>query len=278
MSARIPSTRTEPETQSLTSGIPPWMKSSIHHWIMKFTSRDNNGLIPEPDRVLAIERYLQITLGDHDPRAMHRRLIDYADSSEEQGLDVVQAIIATNNNHNITIPTINIILIQSGSRWIAKRTEDSDYYATLEERVDEETELAYSDAASNSNSISAQYMKKAWSSAFSRSPSPSEAYSNAIKAVEAASWSLITPNDNKATLGTILGEMSSHPNKWSTKIPVKQADDDILTVISLLRLLWEGQTDRHGTAAPAPPTQESAEQAVITAVLLCNYFNKGYIA
>jgi hypothetical protein len=114
--------------------------------------------------------------------------------------------------------------------------------------------------------------------AFGRSPKPSSAYSNSIKAIEAAAWPTVTPRDNKATLGTMLGELRSNSNSWQTSINDKGANQGVTAVKDIMQHIWDGQTDRHGTANPVAPSQEAAEQAVLYAVVVCNFFNRKLVS
>src|ERR1035438_5907408 len=50
-------------------------------------------------------------------------------------------------------------------------------------------------------------------------PDFGKAYSGFIKAVEAAAYGMIEPNNSKATLGTMLGHMRSYPNHFCPLLP-----------------------------------------------------------
>lgn len=281
---RVASTRTVPTRDSLVDGVPPYMMGSALDFIKRFTTehrgrdRRTGDLIigVATDRIRAVERYLQIQLPDDpdDEFELQIGLTNYA-RDETHCLDVIEAMLATCYPPNLSqmMQVINPILLESGSKWIAV---DNDGTAVLEERVDATTTEAFNTAVAASND-SSDLLKKAWRYAFGRNPSPSEAYNYAIKAMEAASWPIITPNNNSATLGHILGEMKTHPEKWHTKISEKQTNLGSETVASAMQLIWEGHTDRHGTANPVAVTQEAAEQAVFTTVMICDYFNRGYV-
>lgn len=280
---RTASTRTIRDDENLVDGVPVWMKGSAIAWIRRFTTESRGRDLrtreiihgPSEDRIHAIERYLQINLPDDDENEyeLQNNLIDYC-QDEVHCLDIIEAILATNNNVDQTVETMNAILIESGSKWKAIR---QDGRAVLEERVDATTTEAFDSATGSGSDDSSQLLKKAWGFAFGRNPSPSEAYNYSIKAMEAATWPVITPNNHSATLGHILGEIRSNPNKWHSQITEKQSDLGSTMLVNAMQLLWEGHTDRHGTSTPIPVTQEAAEQAVFTAVMICAYFNRGYI-
>lgn len=264
------------------------MKSSLIAWMRKYTTehrgRDRKsgeiiiGVIT--GRIHAIERYLQITLPydeeDDGELELQASLIRYAQDGDN-ALDVAEALLTTTTTYDIgdVLTTINQILLESGSKWVAVPQEGAK--ATLEERVDATTTQAYELAISNSAANSAGLLRKAWGHAFGRSPLPSEAYKDAVRAMEAAAWPVVTPNNNAATLGHILGELKANRAKWHTKISEQQASLGVDMVVNAMQLVWEGHTDRHGSANPVAVTQEAAEQAVFTAVMVCNYCARGYL-
>jgi hypothetical protein len=267
-------------------GVPAWMQGSVIEWIRKYTTehrgrdRHTGDVIVgvTVDRIHAVERYLQITIPrrSQDEFGLQRGLISYA-QDEAHGLDVVEAMLATGAtfNFNELLQSMNQILVESGSKWVA--VPNSSGTATLEERVDATTTEAFGTAASDTSNMSGQHLRTAWGHAFGRSPSAPEAYNYAIKAMEAAAWPVITPNNNSATLGHILGELRAHPERWHTQITELQPGAGSTMLANAMQLVWEGHTDRHGTASPVPVTQPAGEQAVLTAVMVCNYFNRSYV-
>ncbi|MFJ5731515.1 hypothetical protein [Streptomyces paradoxus] len=78
-----------------------------------------------------------------------------------------------------------------------------------------------------------------WQAAYGRSPDPVRAYSEAIKAVECAAHAVIQPNNAKATLGTMLGEIKNARHKFSAAIP-SPAGDPIAPAEAMMLALWEG--------------------------------------
>ena len=119
----------------------------------------------------------------------------------------------------------------------------------LEKRVGPTVEeAARREMAGQSNA--ATHLRSAWHHAYKRNPDPSKAYSDAIKAVEAAARPVVSPKDRLATLGKMIGVMKATPQKWGTVIG---APDDADTVRMMMNTIWKGQTDRHGTPDPNKP-------------------------
>jgi hypothetical protein len=164
------------------------------------------------------------------------------------------------------------LLALAGSSW---RVADDG--RSLERRVDETVAGAAATAATPGTSAS-QHLAEAWKAAYGRRPDPSQAYSEAIKAVEAAAAPVITPNDRRATLGTIRGALRSAPDRWNLAIQRSTGPFDATTLDAMLTLLWEGQTDRHGGINPTVPIElDAAQAAVHLAATLVQWFESGAV-
>jgi hypothetical protein len=77
-------------------------------------------------------------------------------------------------------------------------------------RLQRRTTVAASCAASLQTTMrdeAGEHLDDAWKAAFGRDPNPSVAYSQAIKAVEAAAIPVVTPSDSLATLGRVIGQL-----------------------------------------------------------------------
>jgi hypothetical protein len=100
-----------------------------------------------------------------------------------------------------------------------------------------------------------------------------KAYSEAIKAVEAAGHTLIEPDNVRSTLGTMIREIGANPRQFSLTIAGGRA----VTLRHMMGLLWVGQTSRHGGETYRPETQEQAEMAISLAETLVEWFLSGKI-
>ena len=87
---------------------------------------------------------------------------------------------------------------------------------------------------------------------------------------------MIEPNNSKATLGTMLGHMRSHPNDFCPLLPAPGIAPS--AVIGMMTALCEGQTSRHGGQQPTrPETSQEAYAAVHLAVVLVRWFRSGTV-
>lgn len=123
-------------------------------------------------------------------------------------------------------------------------------------------------------------LAKAWEELYGLTPDASAAYGLAIKAVEDAAVPVVSPNNERATLGTVLSQMEQQGD-W--KLPMERVHDrapSTEVVIGMMRLLWHGQHDRHGgqPSAPGDVSIEEATVAVSIAVTLVNLLNSGVVS
>ncbi|MGW7436620.1 hypothetical protein [Streptomyces sp. NPDC054849] len=93
----------------------------------------------------------------------------------------------------------------------------------------------------------------------------------------APAHAVIQPNNSKATLGTMLGEIKNARHKLGTAITTPRGDP-IAPVEAMMRALWEGQTSRHGAqSATVPETLEAARAGVHLAAALVRWFVSGAV-
>jgi len=257
---------------ALHDGVPPWMKNSLDDWLRTQLSNSqyrgrthaDEGLLRRLERLLRTD----LTNQSHDARSMLQIIFSKMNENTELKLDIVDAILQLTGNQFSGKDTLASILTESGSKWKVV-SHDGNY--SLEERVDS-TVVAALDDLSEQEGDASSYMVEAWNNTFGRSPNPSTGYSNTIKAVEAACWQIITPSDSRATLGTMIRELTNHPEGFQVAIREKQTHKGIETIRQDMSLIWEGQTDRHGTSNPTPPSQAATEQAVFIGISLCQQF------
>jgi hypothetical protein len=124
-----------------------------------------------------------------------------------------------------------------------------------------------------------EHLTNAWQAAYGLHPDPVGAYSEAIKAVEAAAHHVVQDNHPKPTLGTMLGEIPNARHKFVAVIHASPKSDPVAMVEAMMRTLWEGQTSRHGGKTPTvPETLEAARAAVHLAVTLVQWFTSDAVS
>ncbi len=123
----------------------------------------------------------------------------------------------------------------------------------------------------------ADLLRTAWDALYALHPDAPKAYRHAVSAVEAAAAATIEPNNSKATLGTMLGQLRSHRQQYLLAIPGPSGTGGITPLIEMMTCC--GRARRHVTAvsqaAIRMETREEAEMAVHLAVMLVHWFTTG---
>jgi hypothetical protein len=89
----------------------------------------------------------------------------------------------------------------------------------------------------------------------------------------------VSPNNSRATLGTVISQIGDQAG-W--RLPMEREHDMASSrevLITMLRMLWHGQHDRHGgqPSAPGNVSVDEAKVAVSVAVTLVHWFDAGLI-
>ena len=167
----------------------------------------------------------------------------------------------------LALASLGDLLEAGGSAWTVRADG-----CGLEKRVPDEIRTAATVAVSSATRVSpdaAEHLTKAWTAIYGVKPDPSEAYAEAVRAVESAAGRLVEPNNSKATLGTINGTIRANQGTWSIAITDNRGQPiDGGPVLAMQELLWRGHTDRHGANPTIKVTSEAAGSAVHLAALL----------
>jgi hypothetical protein len=124
----------------------------------------------------------------------------------------------------------------------------------------------------------AGHLRAAWAAVHSLRPEPGRGYGEAVKAVEAAAHVVVEPNNARATLGTMIGQLRDNPRAFRVALSGPPGRDGVTVVSAMMGLLWDGQTSRHGGKEPThPETLDEARMAVSLAVTLVEWFVFGAI-
>lgn len=257
--------------ETLHEGVPPWLRASLREWV---TARLQPERYWSTERLQKLERELRLPLSwDRDPASS---LLADMESDEDLFLDVVDYLLRDvrwiPNHPNYDLISIMLMLQEAGSAWEVVSSGDS---YRLERRVLE----GVVDSARDAFEVKGpgDYLRNAWTAAYGRHPNPTTAYSDAVKAVEAAARAIVTPKDEKATLGKMVSALRDAPQKWDIVLAARPGFDKVEVVGAMADLICQGQTDRHGTPNPTPVNQEQAEAALHLAVALVHWFASGSI-
>lgn len=262
---------------SLHDGVPNWLRQSLADWVRERLV-DAMG---NPQRALlrVIERVLRWPLDWRwKESGALATVLNGAGSQPKRFLGAVDLLLsrldAGRSDHSREAAALEIALRQGGSLW---RVVNRNGTLGLEQRVDEAVQKA-AEKAMQPGDPAGRLLSDAWHALYGREPDPSEAYRDAVRAVEAAAKPVITPKDPKATLGKMIGAMREAPGKWT--FPISAGASGVDTVRELMDLVWQGQKDRHGDPdieGPVDVGREEAEVAVHAAVTLVHWFRSGAV-
>lgn len=180
-------------------------------------------------------------------------------------LDVLDALLSL--SPEVADSGLDRMLLDGGSAWAVASGGK-----TLERRVDASARKQFEAATSAADDASRE-LAEAWANAYGRDPNPSDAWDHAIKAMEAALWPVVVPNNPKATLGTIEKAIAAKPSKWGFGLD-SNSIGSMETLHALLKMAWPNP-DRHGTGATRTPTQTEAEAVVHISVTIVQWVRAG---
>jgi hypothetical protein len=263
----------EAADEALFEGVPKHLVQPLREWLASNTKKRSRL------RIAAMTRTIGLPSDDYDYEEWMRE-----DSPKSALLDLVDALLhvgpesdAYRYSAEDAIDLIAAILVDGGSVYGV-----NDDRSGLQRRVAEETVQAAThamDVASITRPSAAKHLRGAWQAAFGLHPTPPLAYSEAVKAVEAALIPVVQPNHARATLGTVLGELRANAARWG--IAIEHGPNhagDVTPLIVMAETLWTGQTDRHAANGPTRAvSQKAAEGAVFLAVTVVQLVEGGIL-
>jgi hypothetical protein len=263
--------------ESLYDGVPSHIERPILDWLRSWASHDILTAV-----CMRVRVPYACTVRPEDSYYREQALLgglQTTGNAPKALLSVVEGVLyarvheepsyrGAKNYGKRAIDSLSEILDFGGSKW---RVEGDH----LEARVDDAVRAAVEKARHESKATSAsEHLGNAWLALYGRNPNPAHAYAEAIKAVEASAAPVVTPNDMKAQLGKIRGELDAHAPVWRFSI----APRDISAVTSAMTTLEQGQTDRHGGNLPTQTIDpRAAEAAVLLAATLVHWFATGAV-
>jgi hypothetical protein len=146
----------------------------------------------------------------------------------------------------------------------------------LKRRVPQGVEELAEASKTSAIGLAGQHLGKAWSEAYSLTPNTSLVMTEAIKAVEAAAHTVVTPTAKKIRLGMITQTLKDQSG-WTLAFPNRDDGhpDHKAVLVGMLETLIIAQADRHGGTAP---TVLEAQGHVQLASTLVQWFSTGVVA
>ena len=231
----------------LHEGAPRWMRKQLLEWL----NRNLHSSAPDGHWYEAALNEMELDL--KLPISEGRDLLPACSDDELLLLNVINWMLE-HPEHRSYEEVVADILDRGGSAW---QVVWADGAARLERRVVRAlSELAHRVMAVGD--VSGQHLQNAWREAWGINGSANEAYDQAVKAVEAALVPLVSPKNGKATLGTIILEMTSKPERFKVRLEPRRGADATRAFIGQLEVLWQSHR-RHGE--PNAVVQMSVDEA-----------------
>jgi len=268
------------DLDTLHDQLEPWMQASLLSWGADFWwTHDEHSRISDHTFLNALER--QFRLREPFQRgsvAVAQQLENRMRAHPVFGMDVIDFCLSyltevAPDYASQTANELDHILRQCGSAWQVTHRQDPQTDRTiyfLARRDLEAAKVAVGEIRATADRPG-ELLADAWRKLASREPDPNGAYDKAIKATEAAAQPVVSPKNDKATLGTILRDLNAKPEKWRFAL-----GQDLDTVISMADRLWTNHF-RHGTQPRSDHTFAEADAAVHLAIPLVRAFMGGLV-
>ncbi len=257
----------------------PWLRDSLWDWVSAVVghrygvSRTNTngywGL--KSDLLRQLERSLEMDVGwlSGTPKSALEAFRITVYRNPERFLDAVEWL-SVHRADQSRRAGLAALLAESGSRW--QVGGDGYLLERVTAAVQNVADLTFAAG------VAGGLLQHAWAAAFARTPHPSDAYRQAVRAVEAASKDIVLPQAPAPTLGTIIAALRDGAGKFTFTFVVDSKVEPKVVLVAMLQMLWTNQYDRHvNDATPLHVSQQEAEAAVLLALTLVQWFLSGHV-
>ena len=260
---------------SLIDNVPQFMRHGIKEWIQQAINGDNR-LVTQMALELRIDE-LSDNIDNFYPDdaviACIQRSGPWDMYDESLALDVMDWLLGHGCGHAQSLEHIlksagHVLRVSPDGSRLVERIEP-----TLWNEYEQVTQL--DDQAS-------QYMQEAWALAFGRNPNGSDAWGKAIKAIETLLKPIVSPKNNKATIGSMTNELRQSLDKWECKLPDRiynvngetNVKPGIEVFIDALATIGY-QPDRHGSDQPQDVDEATARSVLFLATTVVGWLRDG---
>jgi hypothetical protein len=263
------------EFLALREGIPDYIYESLIGWVR---GRTESGGTVDWDFLVefqtASKQDLGVTTGT---RTYFRSFADFLRRLPQETfanlLDYMLSKVPQSSGYSGTLNALEGILSTGGSSWqVGRRGGHNGLVARMPSAVVN----VIADVTSASDRAGTK-LAQAWDKAYGPDAQPSDAYVAAVRAVEILICPLVSPKNDRATLGTVIRDLRAQGGSWLFAMKHGDGTDTAAEVIVLLQLLWKGQNDRHGSDGYSDVSLEEAQAAVLLSSTLVGWLSRGML-
>lgn len=256
----------QPEFTQVT-GVPKFLWPYLRDWIYRAVKNDENsfGIVYS----LGLDFHMEIgeSISSKDPaRSLVQFLADHCSGlfyGWDSGFLIFDIIDSLLDYGCGDAEMLEEILYRTGHE--LRVSPKGDF---LVERIDPVNWNSYEEAV-HPEDVASKLMQDAWSLAFGRDPNLLEAWGNAIKSIETLLKPVVSPDDEKATIGKMTNALRDKPEKWDCLLPdreylfggekiTKASMDVFIDALSVIGY----QPNRHGSG-----TIEEVDETAVRGVL-----------
>ncbi len=252
------------------TGIPDHLTGPLMDWLEAALQTQNGWLEPQMQSIVLRMRIPVPSgaTGRHIWGAMQKAAL----ADDDVFLDLVDAALFLRSAGNWRgHERLSGMLALAGSVWTVNSEATG-----LVEVVGPEMRATYDGATAVEDETTAQ-LREAWTKAYGRSPDTSDAWDHAIKAVESVLVPVVQPNNSKATLSNVLGELAGQQaGLWEMVLPGNDKSHDVAPLVAMLRLLWPNH-DRHGGGTTREASIEEAQAVTTLSAAIVQWHRQGWV-
>lgn len=260
----------------LVDGVPSWMWSSLHAWIAERIDYGTRHTMADLSKLRELQNACALPLRIQaigDSVSMSEAMNQIVNLKPFLVLRIVDYFLSkTGYEKSGYVVKMESILSAGSSKWTVANIDGR---MRLTERIPSGVQDA-AEALITQGNVAGNLLGQAWTKVHQLEPDDSGAYAYAVRAVEAASFPALGITDGEATLGTAIRAIESR--KWGLPFKrehFKAPSEEVL--LGLLRALWRGHRDRHGSVDYSDVEHDEAVAAVILAVTLVGWFEMGAV-
>ena len=209
------------------------------------------------------------------------RFFAYMKDSQENFVDCIDFVVFNTDGYYDKCGDLLIklrdILHYSNTNWMIGCDEDT-HKLMMQRRVLPETQEHYLSLANSVDELAGRHLKDAWRNAYMHNGSHKQAWESARKAVECLLHPIVSPDNNRATITSMIRDIKAKPDKWICDIPAKEADGSNGSVMKFLEFLkmMTYEPGHHGQSDGSITEREAQAQVAIASTICQILHDKGF--